>query len=104
MGEPVGLFGAAPCALPIAPFAPDFGVFVADWLAVLGESADFEDWPSFGAALDAGFLPSFVGVLGGSALPLPAAGDGAMLLDVRPVCGEEEGCLGVDFRALGVGV
>ena len=39
-------------------------------------------------ALDWGLRPNFVGVRGTS-LPLPAAGDGAMLLDVRCVLGEE---------------
>jgi hypothetical protein len=38
--------------------------------------------------LDAGFLPDFVGVDGALAGVLPAAGDGAILLEVCPVLGE----------------
>lgn len=36
-------------------------------------------------ALEAGFLPDLVGVLGGA---LPAAGEGAILWDECAVCGE----------------
>lgn len=39
-------------------------------------------------ALEAGFLPVLVGVFGGLAGDLPAAGDGAILLDVCAVWGE----------------
>lgn len=38
-------------------------------------------------ALEAGFFPDLVGVLGGLEL-LPAAGEGAILLEVWAVCGE----------------
>ena len=40
-----------------------------------------------GVALDEGFLPDFVGVEGALAGVLPAAGEGAILLEVRAVCG-----------------
>ena len=53
--------------------------------APFGESAALCDWPSLEPALDAGFLPAFVGVVGALAGVLPAAGEGAMLLDVRAV-------------------
>ena len=48
-----------------------------------GESA-LEDWPNLEVALDAGFRPVLVGVLGTVGV-FPAAGEGAILLEVRAV-------------------
>ena len=87
LGDEVDL-GAEDFALSAAPLGADLGVLVADWAVFLGVSAALCDWPSFDVALDAGFLPGFVGVLGVLEAPLPAAGDGAILLEVRAVCGE----------------
>lgn len=59
---------------------------MAGFAVSLGESAALCDWPSLDVVLDEGFLPDLVGVVGG--LPagvLPAAGEGAILLDVRAV-------------------
>ena len=39
-------------------------------------------------ALEEGFLPDLVGVLGGLAGALPAAGEGAILWEECAVCGE----------------
>lgn len=49
--------------------------------------------------LDAGFLPDLVGVIGGFPGVLPAAGEGAILLEVRAVCGV--GVLDLDFELSG---
>ena len=87
MGEPVDLEGAADFALSAAPLAAPWGVLVADLAVCLGESAALWDWPSFEVALEDGLRPALVGVLGALGV-LPAAGEGAMLLDVRAVCGE----------------
>ena len=49
-----------------------------------------EAWLSFDVALDEGFLPALVGVLGPELLPVfPAAGEGAILdREVLAVCGD----------------
>ena len=78
------LDGAACLAFCGALLAADCGVLVADFAAPLGESA-LVDWPNLEVWLDAGFLPALVGVFGGPVGALPAAGDGAMLLDVFAV-------------------
>jgi len=78
----------SPLALSAAPPAGPLGESVADFAPALGESVVLCDLPSFDVALDAGFLPDLVGVVGDFAGVLPAAGDGAMLLEVRAVCGD----------------
>lgn len=89
-------------------FGADFGVLVEDLVAVsLTESVVLCDWLSLEVALEAGFLPDLVGVLGGLEGVLPAAGEGAILLDERAVWGEgvlepEEELWGGEDR-LGVG-
>ena len=77
------LVGPADLALSAAPLATPFGVWVADLAVFCGESA-LEDWPNLEVALDAGFRPVLVGVLGAVGV-FPAAGEGAILLDVRAV-------------------
>ena len=80
LGDLVSL-GAAPLALSAAPL----GVLVADGAAGLGESFALCAWPNFDVALDAALFPDLVGVVGGFAGVLPAAGDGAILFEVRAV-------------------
>ena len=84
---PLPAAGVELFALSVAPLAVDFGVLVADLAAPLGESAALVDWPNLEVWLEAGFLPALVGVLGPLEGALPAAGEGAMLCDVRAVFG-----------------
>lgn len=79
--------GVALFALSVAPFAVDLGVLVALLAAPLGESTALVDWPNFEVWLEVGFLPALVGVFGVPLGVLPAAGDGAILCDVRAVLG-----------------
>lgn len=104
-GDEVPLLGVALFALSVAPLAVDLGVLVALLGAPLGESAALVDCPSFDVELEAGFLPALVGVLGVPLAALPAAGDGAMLFDVRAVFGvvELDDLLGEGEVRLGVG-
>ena len=62
-------------------------MLVADFTFSCAPSAAPWPWPSFEDALDVGFLPCFVGVEGVCGF-LPAAGEGAMVLDVRAVRGD----------------
>ena len=65
-------------------------------LLVVGVGVDslspetLEAWLNFDVALDAGFRPALVGVLGPALLPVfPAAGEGAILdREVLAVCGD----------------
>ena len=84
MSPALGRGGSLGDFFPVAPL----GVLVADFAAAaLGESVALVDWPSFDVALEAGFLPLLVGVVGVCVLAgvLPAAGDGAILLEVCAV-------------------
>ena len=86
--EPPALVGAEPFALSVTDLAGGLGELVVDLAVDLGASSTLcDDWPNLDVALEAGFLPDLVGVLGGLEV-LPAAGDGAILLDVWAVCGE----------------
>lgn len=87
MGDFVSV-GAESLALSAAPPAAPCAVSVADIAVSWSESPTLDDLPSFEVELDAGLLPDFVGVVGAFAGVLPAAGDGAILLEVRAVLGE----------------
>lgn len=87
--EPPALVGAEPLALSVTDLVAGLGELVAGLAEGLGEgleesSAVCDDWPNLEVALEAGFFPVLVGVLGGLD-DLPAAGDGAILLEVWAV-------------------
>jgi hypothetical protein len=67
------------------------GVDLADWAPLAA------DWPSFWGVFP-GFLPSLVGVLGALACCLPAAGEGAIVSELRVVVLLEEVVLDEDPR------
>ena len=88
LGGSLGDFVSAVSLAVSAALPAPLAVSVADFVEVSSESPALEARPSFDVELEAGFLPDFVGVVGAFAGVLPAAGDGAMLLDVRAVLGE----------------
>ena len=87
LGGSLGDFVSAVSLADSAALPAPLAVSVADFVELSSESPALEARPSFDVELEAGFLPDFVGVVGAFGV-LPAAGDGAMLLDVRAALGE----------------